>query len=166
MDSGHIREATPADTPEIQSVAEAGWQATYDEILDQETIETAMAEWYDEAGLREQIESEAVGYFVAEVDASVVGYCSGGADGSTAVLGALYVNPERWGDGFGTVLLDRFERWAQEQGCTDLQIEVLAENDVGSRFYETRGYSVQDREEEELFGEDVSIQLFGGRLES
>ncbi|WP_436902464.1 N-acetyltransferase family protein [Halovenus halobia] len=165
MSSGQIREAETTDVAEIQSVATAGWRETYDEILAEETIENALAEWYEETGLRGQIENDTVGYFVAEVNESVVGYCSGSTDGSTAVLGALYVVPDRWGAGFGTALLERFERWAREQGCTDIQIAVLADNDVGSRFYEARGYSVQDRETEELFGEEVSIQLFGGPLE-
>lgn len=164
MDSGHVREAESTDVAEIQSVAEAGWRETYSDILAQETMEKALSEWYDESGLREQIDSGAVGYFVAEADESVVCYCSGDADGSTARVGALYVAPERWGSGFGTTLLNRFERWARQQDCTELQIEVFADNEVGRRFYEARGYSVQDSTEQGLFGEDVSVQLFGGQL--
>lgn len=165
MNSEHVREAEVTDVAEIQSVATAGWRETYDEILDTETIENALTEWYDEPSLREQIDSGAVGYFVAEADESVVGYCSGDADGSTARLGAIYVAPERWGSGFGTALLNRFERWARQQDCTELQIEVFADNEVGRRFYEARGYNVRDRAEQELFGEEVAIQLFGGPLE-
>jgi hypothetical protein len=45
------------------------------------------------------------------------------------------------------------------------QVSVFTENDVGNRFYRARGCSVEKRDEEELFGEEVAIQLFGGPLE-
>lgn len=165
MTGWQIREAVPGDAAEIRAVAAAGWRATYGDILSTETIDAALAEWYDEAGLREQLTDEAVGYFVAEAE-RVVGYCSGsGADG-TGYLGALYVDPECQRSGVGTALLGRFERWARERGCPELRIRVIADNDGGRRFYETRGYRVRERGEEELFGETVQMAVFGGDLDS
>lgn len=162
MADWHIREAAPEDAAEIQRVAEVGWRATYGDILAADTIDMAMAEWYDGAGLREQITDEMIGYFVAELDGSVVGYCSGGNDDGTGYLGAIYVDPNRQRAGIGTALLDRFERWASDRGSSELRIEVIADNESGRRFYEERGYRVQQHDERELFGETVLMAVFGG----
>jgi ribosomal protein S18 acetylase RimI-like enzyme len=164
MADWQIREATPGDIPEIQSVAEAGWQATYGDILDSETIDAALAEWYDEQSLEKVIEDETVGYFVAEAE-QVVGYCSGSGTDGTGYLGAIYVDPDEQRSGIGTALLDRFEQWARSEGCTELRIEVIADNEAGRRFYETRGYQIRESEERDVFGESVSVAIFGGPID-
>jgi ribosomal protein S18 acetylase RimI-like enzyme len=164
MTRWQIREAVPDDAPEICSVAEAGWRATYGDILATETIDAAMAEWYDEDGVRNQSTDETVGYFVAEQD-GVVAYCSGGDDDGTGYLGAIYVDPGHQRSGIGTALLECFERWARERGCAELRIEVIADNEAGRSFYEERGYRLQHREERELFGEEISVAIVGGPLD-
>jgi len=42
MEEQTVRPAVPGDTSEILSVAEAGWTETYDGILSEETVETAL----------------------------------------------------------------------------------------------------------------------------
>lgn len=61
-----LREATPDDVTGVLRIAEREWNTTYADILSQETIDAAMAEWYDTDTIREFIESEDVMYFVAE----------------------------------------------------------------------------------------------------
>ncbi|WP_336326634.1 GNAT family N-acetyltransferase [Halovenus sp. HT40] len=166
METLTVREAVPSDTPEILSVAEAGWEETYGDILAEETISTALDEWYDEAETREAIEHDAVGYFVAERDGSVVGYLSGSVrDDSIGHLGAIYVAPDQWGEGIGTALLQQFEQWCADRDCPEIRLHVLSDNAIGQSFYRSHGYESVESEQTELFGEEVSQQLFHGTVE-
>ena len=161
-----VREAVPADTPEILSVAEVGWRETYGEILAAETISTALDEWYDGSDTREAIDREDVGYFVAERDGPVVGYLSGGVrDDSIGHLGAIYVAPDKWGEGIGTALLQRFEQWCADRDCSEIRLHVLSENAIAQSFYRSHGYESIESEQTALFDETVSQQVFRGTVE-
>jgi len=162
-----VRPARRDDVDDIHRIAEAGWNAAYEDIIAQETIDAAMDEWYDVEGTREFIEHEDVGYFVAEDESGgVVGYVSGGPGENRGVakLGAIYVDPDRWGDGIGSTLLDQFESFCREEGFDTLEFEVLAGNDVGASFYRKHGYDVVDESESDLFGETVEEYRFRGEI--
>jgi GNAT superfamily N-acetyltransferase len=161
-----VRPANVADVPGIHGVAQRGWQAAYSDILDAETIDTALGEWYDPAETREAIERGAVGYFVATRDGDVVGYVSGGPadDPGLARLGAIYVEPDRWGEGIGGALLDAFEEFCRDCDCERLEFRVLAGNTVGRSFYRGRGYEPVDERQTEIFGETVRELTFRGPL--
>lgn len=166
MEELTVREAVPSDTSGILSVAEAGWTETYGDILAAETISTALEEWYDRADTRDAIEREDVAYFVGEVDGSVVGYLSGSVgEDPVGHLGAIYVTPNRWDEGIGTALLDRFERWCTERNCAEIRLHVLSENTIGQSFYRSHGYESIRTEQTELFGEELSQHVFRGTVE-
>ncbi len=158
-----VREAVPGDAPDIRRVAERSWSAAYGEIVDRKTIDAAIAEWYDLESTRSAIGREDVAYYVATRDGTVIGYVSGhGADDRTATLSAIYVAPDRWGEGIGSELLGTFEAWCRRQGYDAVQFRVLADNDVGTSFYEGHGYRPDDTVEAELFGESVEETRFRG----
>ncbi|MDZ5811650.1 GNAT family N-acetyltransferase [Halorubrum sp. AD140] len=162
-----IRTAVPEDTSTILRVAERGWNAAYGDFLSQETIDTAMAEWYDPNTVRGHITRDDVAYFVAEQDGNILGYVSGGPSGeeSTATLGAIYVDPDYWGNGIGTILLDKFEEFCRQQEYDTIQFQVLTQNDVGIAFYRKYGYDVVEERDAELFGEAVREYVFCGKIE-
>lgn len=56
-----------------------------------------------------------------------------------AELKAIYVDPDSWGRGVGTALLERGVDAIPETVET-LRLEVLADNEVGRQFYEARGF--------------------------
>lgn len=162
--------ATPEDVAGIRRVAERGWTAAYDEILAQETIDLALAEWYDRDTLQEFVGHEGGTYLVAE-DEGIVGYVSGGQNGEddgedgSAVLGAIYVDPDCWGEGVGTALLEAFERERRVLGDRAVRLRVLADNEIGIGFYRARGYEAVADREDELFGEEVEELVFHRELE-
>lgn len=160
-----IRPATPADVAGIRRVARRGWTAAYEGILSESVIDRAMAEWYDPDTLVEIIDREAGTYLVAEGE-EIVGYASGGSDGDrVAELGAIYVDPDRWGEGVGTALLSAFERERRRAGDEAVRLRVLADNEVGIAFYRARGYEPVAEGEDELFGERVAERIFRRNLE-
>jgi len=162
-----VRETTVEDAPAVRRIADAGWRAAYGDVLARETIDVAMAEWYDPEATRTAIEREDGVHLVAERDpAGVMGFAAGGPgeDPDVAALGAIYVAPDRWREGIGTALFEAFEAACRERGHEELRFRVLAENEVGIAFYRSRGYDPVTEEETELFGEQVRELAFRGTL--
>lgn len=155
MSTHSVRAARPADADAIRAVADSAWPAAHGHILSAETIERVLAEWYDPDDTRDAIGRDDIGYFVAERDGDVVGYVSGGRsdDPDVASLAAIYVDPDHWGKGVGSALLERFESFCRGRGYERVRLHVLAENDRAQSFYRTRGYEQTDEHETELFGE-------------
>jgi ribosomal protein S18 acetylase RimI-like enzyme len=130
-------------------------------------IDSALAEWYDLDSVRALIDDEAVACFVAERDRAVVGYASGSPSDEDAVafLGAIYVDPDRWGDGIGTALLEEFETYWGRRGYEAVRLFVLSGNDVGGSFYRRHGYVPVDERETELFGKPVTERVLRGPID-
>lgn len=152
-----IRDATTADVEGVRRVARRGWRAAYSEILAPETIERALAEWYDPDLIREAIDRRDGTYVVAEESETILGYASGGLhEEGSASLSAIYVDPDRWSEGIGTALLDAVTDSLRERGAASLRVRVLGDNDVGRSFYRSSGFERVDEQRTALFGEQVT----------
>jgi GNAT superfamily N-acetyltransferase len=57
-----------------------------------------------------------------------------------AELRRLYVIPERWGEGIGSLLLDAVLQQAQRAGALTVRLWVLEGNEQARTFYERRGW--------------------------
>jgi len=148
-----IRLADTDDIAGIQRVARATWQAAYSDFVGEESIETVLDEWYATEIVDQAVTADEVVYLVAERNDGIVGYTSGG-EGSeggseTATLANIYVLPELWGEGIGTSLLTNLRTRLRGRGFDDLRAVVLADNEAGIPFYESKGFDrVGDRTEE------------------
>jgi GNAT superfamily N-acetyltransferase len=97
------------------------------------------------------LEDEDTVTYLAEHDASLVGYTVGAYGESPPVftrgpatkVEELYVRPERREEGIGSELLDRLEGWARARGCERLSLSVNARNDAAIETYSARGFSVR-----------------------
>lgn len=149
-----VRPARPEEAAEIRAVGRASWHAAYDSILGPDTVDERVDEWWALDDLRESADDESV-FLVAEDDGLVgVGHALPD-DTGTWVLGRLYVVPGRWGEGIGTRLLDAvLDRLPAD--AERLWLVVLADNDVGVSFYESRGFElVRERADEDAVDEGV-----------
>jgi len=63
--------------------------------------------------------------------------------GDAAHLHELYVVPAIRGEGLGTHLLSRVERWANERGCKHVSLEVNADNSFARDYYRRQGFEVK-----------------------
>lgn len=153
-----ITRATPSQAPAIERVARASWHATYDDVLGEEAVDAKVDAWYDIDDLRASIQREHHPLFVAVVDGTVVGFAQGGPtpEGpADTVVSRIYVQPDRWGAGIGTELLDRLTTALGNDGYADAWLHVLAENDVGRGFYEARGFVEVERHDTTMEGVTV-----------
>jgi ribosomal protein S18 acetylase RimI-like enzyme len=163
-----IRRARPDDADAIRRVARESWRAAYDDILDAETIERKLDQWYDVEGLADSIDRADGVFLVADGgatggDDAVVGFVQASpapeADaGTTYVLARIYLRPERRSEGTGTRLLDQAIGAIRERGAETLRLGVFADNDAAVGFYEARGFERVREKTSELGEEYVYVR--------
>jgi len=163
-----IRAATAEDAPDIQRVARAAWHAVYDDIVGPERVTETVDAWYDPDRLVEDDVRDPDRPFVVAIrgeDERVLGFAEAAvADEADAAEDAdegdatadwhlyrIYVHPDAWSEGIGSALLERIETALRERGVETLRVSVLADNDVGVSFYESRGFELLETVPDEAF---------------
>lgn len=134
------------------------WEAAYGDFLPtdlvervgtlpvEDELEAQFEAVRDECYLvAESAEGAVVGYAFARWGEETKKFVSEDAGG----LKELYVDPEHWGEGVGTQLLDAVVERIPER-YEALELETLVENDIGRAFYDARGFDVVDEVTVEL----------------
>ena len=86
---------------------------------------------------------------VAEIDATVIGCGYARIVDSKpylrhqqhAHLGFMYVMPGHRGKGVNKLIIDALKQWSQEQGITEIRLEVYAVNTAALKAYEKVGFA-------------------------
>ena len=68
-----------------------------------------------------------------------------GHDGHRGWVYYLAVDPDHRHKGYGRFMMDAAERWLRERGIGKLQLLVRPENKGVNNFYQSLGYSMQER---------------------
>lgn len=109
---------------------------------------------------RRAIESERFEILVAELGAPA-GY--GVLNGRTHRIDAVFVHPDRHGEGIGSSLVRQFESRARVEGITELSL-LSSLNAVG--FYESLGYWETGRKPRTINGVEIEFALMSAVLGS
>ena len=115
--------------------------------------------------LRERFARDDVWVLVAEEDGVVVGVAQGGQaredDGAGAVvpgrchLSMVFVAPDRWGEGIGSLLVDAALATADGLGYTTVQLYTHEDNHRAQRLYAGRGFERDGDVRPDAWGEPV-----------
>jgi GNAT superfamily N-acetyltransferase len=137
-----IRDAKLEDAQAIAEVHLASWRTTYPGIIPQAYIDglrvaDGAARWRQWLG-----ETSAIA-FVAEDDAGIFGFVSGGAmvhpvDGYDGELGAIYLLATHQRNGAGRALVQRLAQTLRQRGFRSCVVWALEANSA-CRFYERLG---------------------------
>ena len=84
-------------------------------------------------------------FFVATLDAAVVGTVMGGYDGHRGWVYSLAVKPDYQRRGIGNALVLRLEQALAERGCLKVNLQVRSTNAAVVAFYHKLGYAVEER---------------------
>lgn len=145
-----LRRATDADALEVATVHVGSWQVAYQGIFSSEFLNgldvNSRAGRYT-FGARQAGDPVT---WLAREGSGVVGFVTVGQsrddDGAgVGEVAALYVAPNRWRSGVGSLLLDEGGRLLTEMGFHDASLWVLEANTRGRRFYEARGWHQDGR---------------------
>lgn len=150
-----VREATPGDAAAMSDVAEDAWWASCAAFLDADTLRQVLAEGYDQERLAEAAEDpELLAVLAVGNGGEVAGFAVAERTWSDTVdLHALYVDPDRWGEGAGSALLESVLAYAREEGCEYVRATVFVDNPVARPFFEARRFEERRRVETPVFGE-------------
>jgi ribosomal protein S18 acetylase RimI-like enzyme len=147
------------------------WREAYDGLLPPEILQSQPVDPSEEEvqRWREDLRENREGVLVAVDDEGVVrGFTDirwgesetkAFVDEDEADLKAIYVEPEWWGEGIGTALLERGVA-ALPESTDAVRLEMFAENDTARRFYESKGFEQTDTGEYELAGESYPTAIY------
>jgi ribosomal protein S18 acetylase RimI-like enzyme len=146
-----IRPLESADIESVRRIARESLAASYS-VLRDETIETAIEEWYAADVFEDYLDSDEMVFLVAADDDDVVGFSQSHIL-ETADKGRilwLHVDPEHRGRGIATDLFDATRKLLTERGTERTTGLVLTENEEGNQFYTTHGF-------EKLYDRTITI---------
>ncbi|MBL0743747.1 GNAT family N-acetyltransferase [Chryseolinea lacunae] len=147
-----IIDATPADIPLIQSLAERTWWPTYSSIVSDEQIRFMLNAIYTPEALLTSMTEGAQQFILIRDEHGVQGFAAYGPrkeDATQFKLHKLYVLPENQGKGYGAKLIDEVKRRLLALNVHALDLNVNRHN-AAKNFYERVGFVV-------VYDEDVAI---------
>jgi ribosomal protein S18 acetylase RimI-like enzyme len=145
-----VREMQREDIRQVQHVAKTSWNSTYQGIIPLEIQESFLKTAYNDEMMQKRLEHSLI--WVSEVNGEIVGFANFSAikeEGKTE-LAAIYLNPEYQGKGIGTALLD--EGIKQLDGVKEIYINVEKENNIGTRFYNAKGFKIVSEFDDDFDG--------------
>jgi len=84
-------------------------------------------------------------FFVAVDDGNLVGTAMSGFDGHRGWIYYVAVHPDYRRRGIGSALMKKVEAALTELGCPKLNLQIRADNAQVQSFYESLGYSIEER---------------------
>ena len=159
-----IRRGVIEDAAEASRMHARTWKVSYrglvpDKLLD----ELSPGRW--ENGWRRGFESmdPTRVVHVAEIDGRIVGFAGGGRapPGYVGEVYAIYVDPDRQGQGIGTTLLRAAAQGLVERGLVPIVIWTLFNNPASRGFYESRGGTVVGEKRELFDGYELHEVAYG-----
>lgn len=169
MESGsvRVREAIPEDTDAIVAVTAAGWRTAYRDIVTPDRLaDLPIARWHHEVhvGLRRPL-GDAFSY-VAEINGGFAGYCFVAAPcreqdlgQNVAELVAIYVEPDRWGQGAGGALMRAAMERLAGLPYDEAVLWTFKDNVPAIAFYECHGWRADGEEKVHPRTQAVAIRF-------
>ena len=144
----HIKQATQADIPIIEKLAEATWSPTYSSILSREQIDYMFSVIYTKEALSQQMQAGQVFLilFEGEHPLGFASYSEKSAADKVYKLNKIYLLPECQGKGYGKRLVTAVEDEVRQKGAAVLDLNVNRYNKAKD-FYERCGYHVHQQED-------------------
>ncbi|MDQ2050401.1 GNAT family N-acetyltransferase [Natronolimnohabitans sp. A-GB9] len=157
-----IRPAKADDFDAIRAVARETWHDTYDE-LEADLIDRTVDDWYTDDSM--PLEAPGTVVLVVEQEGEIVGFTHAVAQGDTADILRMYVEPSYQGDGVGTDLHERLIEQLEAYDVDRIRAFDFAFNDASRRFYEGLDFEQTDTGEVEIDGEFYDEAVYTLELE-
>jgi GNAT superfamily N-acetyltransferase len=140
-----VRAASGSDAEAIERIRIRGWQTAYRHVFPAAELDGMEVDW---ARWSRRLERPPAGWrtFVAEDIDRVLGFASVGPsrdERRTGELYAIYVDPDVWASGVGSLLIERAEHQLAAE-YAEATLWVLDENARARRFYEGAGWRADD----------------------
>ncbi|GGM18491.1 N-acetyltransferase [Paraliobacillus quinghaiensis] len=146
-----IREMVKEDIKEVQDVAKASWNATYEGIISREIQERFLNAAYNNEMMEKRLEATIL--LVAEIENDIVGFAnfSSIVREGKAELSAIYLKSEHQSKGIGTALLQ--EGVKKLENVREIYVDVEKENEAGKTFYDAKGFKTVEEFDDNFDGQ-------------
>jgi ribosomal protein S18 acetylase RimI-like enzyme len=139
----HISPLAPADVDELAVLAAAIWRHHYPDIISPAQIEYMLAQRYDAAVLRAELERNDLWWDQLRVGGRMTGFASYFlAPAGEMKLDKLYVHQDLQRRGYGGMLLARALEVAREHGCSAMMLAVNKNNRNAIAAYRKHGFHI------------------------
>ena len=139
-----ITALTAADVDELCALAAAIWRAHYPAIISAAQIEYMLAQRYNPAVVREELQRGDLWWDKLAVSERMVGFASYFLlhNERAMKLDKLYVHPAQQRRGYGRMLVDRAVTMARAYGCDALVLAVNKRNEGALAAYARHGFAI------------------------
>lgn len=153
-----IREVRPDDAPVLAYIQTESWKAAFPSILTEQVLRAAVEPASVEAMYREILDEKIGNGLVMEVDGTphAIGWWSESRDADSpgyAEIICIHSLPDRWGRGYGGVMMDRLLADIRQAGYRKVMLWVFRDNLRARGFYERKGFSFNGKVQS-AFGTD------------
>lgn len=172
----HVRQfEDETDTRRMFDIQGSAWYHAYADLLPTEVLERMAAEPEDEAvaAWTRELAANRRGVLLAEDrTGEPLGFAhfrwgdvetKPFVDENEAGLQAIYVDPDSWGQGTGTALLERGISILPDT-IEALRLEMLDGNEIGHEFYRAKGFEVTGEATHEIAGEAYTTVVYSRSL--
>lgn len=139
-----ITALTAADVEALCALAGEIWRAHYPAIISVAQIEYMLAQRYNPAAVREELQRGDLWWDALSVDGNMAGFASYFLICGEMKLDKLYVHPDHQRRGYGGMLLDRAVTIARAYGCEKLVLAVNKHNRNAIAAYEKHGFRIAE----------------------
>ncbi|GAB19263.1 hypothetical protein GOEFS_077_00550 [Gordonia effusa NBRC 100432] len=141
-----VRRAAPADAAAVARVHVRSWQVGYRGLMDPDYLAALDP---DEWAQRYTFDVDTPVTLLAIEADRVVGHTTVSTAGQVGEVWSLYVDPERWGNGIGGVLLAAATELLRAAGFDAAELWALRGNERAMGFYRSKGWAPDGRVREE-----------------
>jgi len=139
-----ITALTAADVDNLCALASEIWRAHYPAIISAAQIEYMLAQRYNPAVVREELQRGDLWWEQLRVNGGMAGFASYFLARGEMKVDKLYVHPDHQRHGYGGMMLDRAVTMARAYGCDTLVIAVNKHNRSAIAAYEKRGLKIAE----------------------
>lgn len=152
--SPEIRPLRADEVPQLSALARDIWRAHYPGIISAAQIEYMLAERYDEAVIRAELQRDDVWWDVLLADGTLAGYTSyfWAEAPATIKIDKLYFHPRMQRRGYGGLLIDHVARTMAGQGCRRLTLAVNRHNQTAIAAYIKHGFHIAEASLKQIGG--------------
>jgi len=145
-----IRKATLDDAARLSEIGATVFVQSYQHSYDQNDMDTYLDETFNKQRIAEEISTEAIYYFVAEVDDVIVGFVkfytfrwTPRFKGKITVeVERLYIQKKMEGKNIGSRLMATALDIAQQKDYKIIWLSVWENNERGIRFHQQHGFNI------------------------
>ncbi len=93
------------------------------------------------------INNQSLFFNVLEVENKIIGFCLG--DINESKLSRLYIHPDYFNKGYGTLLLELFENLLLRNNKSYITLSCDKLNNIGISFYLKHGFTISNEDDED-----------------